>query len=539
MKNAIELIRVSTEKQARDDRAGIPAQREANRRTARAYALNIVKTIEIIDVSGAAVLSSPEMQELLRLMESPKIHGVVTKEFSRLIRPEKFTDYALLQQFIDTQTVLYLPDGPIDLASKSGRLLGTVRAAIAGVERQEIVSRMQDAKESMRRAGKHPGGESSLPFGVGYAKEKGWFYTAEAEKVRQAFVLFLHGETSYTRIGRRLNIPRTNVRFILENPIYTGCRVYDKKRDPSPLGYVPRPDGRQGHRRKMSRSPDEIIRVKVLDELISEEEFFKVQDVIDLKRRKHWRSQDNKPHRYTYNGFLTCGDCHSLLYTHTSKDEYYQCKSVHPRERRKRELVGLDPCDNRYMLRKKLEPKLDALFGEKLRDPEFLNRVVEDYNDIQEAKSAPVAKNERALASKLSALSEKRQRVIEAFFEGVITKAERDSKIAEIDRERNTFQTLLIESIPQPGQPSVDEIRIALEPLAEWEFLEREDKRLLLQTICPEISVFRYTVKTLTLNLGAEPAGCNEVSHLKTAPSRFRARRLRSPFPRDSSLRRR
>jgi Recombinase len=358
--------------------------------------------------------------------------------------------------------------------------LGTVRAAIAGMERQEILSRMQDAKESMRRAGKHPGGESSLPFGVGYTKEKGWFYTAEAEKVRHAFALFLRGETSYTRNSRRLNIPRTNVRFILENPIYTGWRVYDEKRDPSPLGYVPRPDGRQGHRQKMKRPPDEIIRVQVLDELISEEEFFKVQEVIELKRRRHWRSRESTPHRYTYNGFLTCGACNCLLYTHTSKDEFYQCKSAHPRERRKRELVGLERCDNHYMLRKKLEPKLDILVGEKLRDPEFLQRVVEDYNEIQKAKSAPVAKNERALAAKLGALTEKRQRVLEAFFEGVVTKEERDRKIAKIDRERNTFQCLLIESVPQTGQRSTDEIQRALEPLAEWEFLEREDKRSLL-----------------------------------------------------------
>lgn len=516
MKNAIELIRVSTEKQARDDCAGIPAQREANRRTAKAYALSIVKTIQIVDVSGAAVLSSPEMQELLRLMELPEVHGVVTKEFSRLIRPEKFTDYALLQQFIDTRTVLYLPDGPIDLASKSGRLLGTLRAAMAGMERQEIVSRMQDAKESMRRAGKHPGGESSLPFGVGYTKENGWFYTADAEKVRHAFALFLRGETSYTRIGHRLNIPRTNVRFILENPIYTGWRVYDQKRDPSPLGYVPRPDGRQGHRQKMKRPADEIIRVRVLDLLISEMEFLKVQEVIELKRRKHWRSRESTPYRYTYNGFLTCGDCNSPLYTHTSKDEFYQCKSAHPRERRKRELFGLARCNNRYMRRKKLEPKLDILIGEKLREPEFIQRVVEEYNEIQEAKSAPVAKSEQALRLKLDALTQKRQRVLEAFFEGVVTKEERDFKIAEIDRERNTFQSLLIEPVPQTGQRSADEIQMALEPLVEWEFLEREDKRSLLQAICPEISVFQYTVKSVTVSLGTKPTGCNEVSRSKT-----------------------
>ena len=202
MKSAIELIRVSTEGQAGEDRAGIPAQRESNRRTAQVYGLTIVKSIEIVDVSGAAVLSSPQMQELMRMMKAPEIHGVVTKEFSSLMRPEKFTDYALLQQFIDTETVLYLPDGPIDLASKSGRLLGTIRAALAGLERREIIERMNDAKESMRRAGKHPGGESSLPYGVAYSPKTGWSYTVDAEKVPHgvSFVSFwrdqLHGSLS-------------------------------------------------------------------------------------------------------------------------------------------------------------------------------------------------------------------------------------------------------------------------------------------------------------------------------------------------------
>lgn len=289
MKSVIELIRVSTEGQASEDRAGIPAQREANRRTAQAYGLTIVKSIEIVDVSGAAVLSSPQMQELLRMIESPEIHGVVAKEFSRLMRPEKFTDYALLQQFIDTRTVIYLPDGPIDLASKSGRLLGTIRAALAGLERREIIERMNDAKESMRRAGKHPGGESSLPYGVAYSPKTGWSYTADAEKVRTAFHLFLSGETSYTVLSQKLHIPRTNVRFILENPIYTGWRVYREKRDPSAIGYVSRPGGRQGYRRKIQRAPDEVIRARVLEENILIEPLAKERALAAQNGERHWQ----------------------------------------------------------------------------------------------------------------------------------------------------------------------------------------------------------------------------------------------------------
>src|SRR5438270_6971808 len=128
MKKVIELIRVSTEGQAADDRASIPAQRTVNRRTCAQYGLEIVSSVEISDVSGARVLFAPEIKRLVESMQSPDIHGVVTREFSRLMRPENFSDYALLQAFADTNTVLYLPDGPIDLGNKTGRLMGTIRA---------------------------------------------------------------------------------------------------------------------------------------------------------------------------------------------------------------------------------------------------------------------------------------------------------------------------------------------------------------------------------------------------------------------------
>ena len=535
MKSVIELIRVSTEQQAGEDRAGIPSQREANRRTAKAYGLTIVRSIEIVDVSGAAVLSSPQMQELLRLMESPDIHGVVTKEFSRLMRPEKFTDYALLQQFTDTGTVLYLPDGPIDLASKSGRLLGTIRAAMAGLERREILDRMNDAKESMRRAGKHAGGESSLPYGVAYGPKVGWSYNADAEKVRTAFRLFLSGETSYTVLSRKLNIPRTNVRFILENPIYTGWRVYREKRDPSVAGYVSGPDGLQGYRRKIRRSPDDVIRVHVLDAIVSEADFSRVQRIIELKKQKHWRSYADAPNKYTYNGFLTCGDCASPLYTHTAKDEFYVCKSRNTREARLRATRGLMPCSNPYMLRKKLEPKIDFLLGEKLREPEFLSRVVDEFNARTQNTATTAAAERSVIEKRLAALEARRQRILEAFFDGAIDKSERDSRIAQLDAEVSAFEKILLDTLPAvPDARSEAEIEQALEPFGEWEFLEREDKRALLAAVCPEIQIERYVVKSLVVQLVS--GGCNEVSQMRMVPSPSPAPPFPSPSPRASCL---
>jgi DNA invertase Pin-like site-specific DNA recombinase len=104
MKKAIE-IRVSTEAQAGDDRASIPAQRAINRRTAAQFGLEIVRTIQIVDVSGANVLRSPEMQELLRLIQNKEIVGVVAREFSRLMRPDNYDDLGLLQRFVESKLI--------------------------------------------------------------------------------------------------------------------------------------------------------------------------------------------------------------------------------------------------------------------------------------------------------------------------------------------------------------------------------------------------------------------------------------------------
>ncbi|MEJ7619163.1 MAG: recombinase family protein [Pyrinomonadaceae bacterium] len=315
-KRVIELIRVSTESQAADDRASVPAQRHINRRTASAYGLEIVRSIEISDVSGAAVLRAPEVQLLLQLIESPDIHGVVTREFSRLMRPENFSDYALLQAFSDTNTILYLPDGPLDFTSKTGRLLGTIRAAIAGMERSEILERVWSAKEEQRKAGKFPQSKICLPFGVTYDKVKGWSYLPESARVREAFRLVLSGDTSYWSIGRIVGIEPTNLRVILRNPIYTGWRIIDKRRDPSPGARRSTREGRQADRPKIKRSEEDTIRVRVIEEpLISEADFGRVQTILNVKRAKHWRSRgDAYEHRFTYNGFLTCSACGKVVH---------------------------------------------------------------------------------------------------------------------------------------------------------------------------------------------------------------------------------
>ena len=155
MIEGIGLVRVSTEAQADEKHAGIPAQRHAIQAIAQGRGIELVKTFEITDVSGSRILSAPEFQAFLRCLEEPSIQAVCTKEFSRLMRPDNFEDFVILQAFVDNEITLHLPDGPVDFSTKFGKFIGTLRAGMAGMELEEIRRRMQDGKEAMRRAGKH------------------------------------------------------------------------------------------------------------------------------------------------------------------------------------------------------------------------------------------------------------------------------------------------------------------------------------------------------------------------------------------------
>lgn len=486
MKRAIELIRVSTAGQATEDKASIPAQRAINRRTATSYGLTIVRSIEMSDVSGAAVLMAPEIKELLTLICDPEIHGVIAREFSRLMRPENFLDYALLQAFADSNTVLYLPEGPIDFASKTGRLMGTIRAAIAGMERTEILERIWTAKEEKRRRGEFAQSKVCLPFGVDYNPSKGregWSYNAQAELVRECFRMVLNGETSFYVIAHSLGLQPYNVPIYLRNPIYTGWRIITERRDLSPGAKMFRANARQGDRKKIKRSEEDVIRVKVIDEpLISEADFALVQRILGMKKSFHWRTTPGYEQRYVYNGYLDCV-CQGRVYTKLMRQDYYVCK---------------ERCGAKSMRRDKLDPYLDLMFARKLSNPKFLKRLTS-------TRKRPSA-NIDQLRRQIESLGVKRERVLDTYYEGMISASERDRKLAEVDREKQTFSDLLSSQEPA-RQIDTEVLARQFQVFKQFDLLSRDQKRRLLNTITPRIVVANYEVEGMVCSIDQSHTG--------------------------------
>ncbi len=112
--------------------------------------------------SGAAVLRSPEIEELVRLMDSPEIHGVVAREFSRLMRPENFADYALLQVFADTASISTCRRAD-RFQVEVGQVSWNNTRSYGGPRTGRNIKARVEREEEKRRAGNTPRATSPCP----------------------------------------------------------------------------------------------------------------------------------------------------------------------------------------------------------------------------------------------------------------------------------------------------------------------------------------------------------------------------------------
>lgn len=389
--------------------------------------------------------------------------------------------------------MLYLPDGPLDLNSRTGKLVAGLRAIIAGNELSEIRERIWSAKEEKRKDGKLAQSQIVLPFGVGYEEKRGFFYETEAEKVREAFRRFMSGERSYVELAKMVGVSPRGMHLIMRNPIWKGWRVIDKKRDLSTSGRRASEDGRQADRPKIRRSPEEVIRVKVIENpMLTEEEFAAVQSVMDTKSRLHWRANPNKEHRFTYNGFLICSECESLIYGKFAKKYYYVCKS-----RLARHGGSPNQCASPSMKRDQLEVKLDDVFGVKLTSKEFLVSLIGELES--KYNRAAIRSRISRLEGEIGKLRKKRERVLDSYFEGVLQRNERDVRLASLDKQMKFTEEILMRETPRP-ELSVRELASAFSPLFDWQYLGRESKRRILAATVPEIHVRDYMISGIKVS---------------------------------------
>lgn len=434
----VGIVRVSTEMQASDGRAGLARQREVIRLAVAAKGLHCVEVVEL-HVSGTVAVGHPEMIRIYSMISNGTIKGVVVSDLDRLFRPSEPSGYAALQVFQHMGAKIYAGDTEYDLSTSNGLLHSSIRGAIAGFELSLIKERMQGAKEAKRRAGKCPTSAVTMPLGISYdRKEEKWHYTSDISRVKLLFDLFdQQGIRNYSELGRKVGLGPASVKCVLRNFIYTGWRVIDKRRGPKRVSATGKT-----YRVKVARAESEVIKHKVLDGIISEECFQRVQAEIAVTKFNHnerFRSDDAVN---IGTGIAFCGCCGQPLFCISGrrrkdsdqKTGYYQCKANHylykPR---------LNGCSQRHLNSNDVDEAIVILAATVLRSETHLSTMLAESFRRSTELVTPFAQVAPPLAQ-FDELSKRDKRLLDAYEEGAITIDELRQKREALRQKRAAIE---------------------------------------------------------------------------------------------------
>lgn len=514
----VEIRRVSTEDQARDDRAGLTRQAHANRETAKRLGATIIEPAFVLtDVCRENFVSTPEWRGIRALIEAQDIH-IVVDDPDRLMAD--FGGIEILAECERTNTLIHHPGGALDPGSLDGQLVGVIRSVLAGDELKKIRKRVQGAKEAKRREGIFPSASISLPTGIAYTRAKGerrgrWTYDDRIQRVREVWrVVTEDGITNWREVGRRTGFSAVTARNILANPIYMGWWIVDEKREAGPTPI--RSDGRRKDRRKVLRAPHEVIRVQVFratgsvggpddlrdEALVDEETWHSVQRILEAKRAGTIKLRDQYSEaRFVYRGLLWCAECGRPVYGRTKpkrgrakvRRDWYACSATQ---------TGGSTCSTKYLRLDQVNGAVDRLFATVLSDERLaLGLLKAGAGTSQTDLSAQLD----AARATMRRLGDQRTKLLDLYMSGTWGQAELDARRVRLEGERDRAEReakrleRLVESNDHAQQ--VARFHDVLVALREFEFWGVGQKRELLRRFFPRLHISKAGIESVEVNL--------------------------------------
>jgi len=518
LQRAVAWLRVSTEEQAKEGRAGLPRQRESALRVAKAKGYQVVEVIEVSDVSGTSTLAAPEMQRLIQMAESGGVDVVIVSEMSRLLRPDDLSSLAILDSFKRAGVLIDVGGSVVDFASPEGFLTGGIQAILGGHERMQLIRKMHASKEERRRSGKCPGSRITLPTGIGYdRKNDAWITTDGIWRVQEAFRLIDEdGLRNIAETGRRVGIKPATMANNLRNPVYKGWRIIDEKRDQS--SKVTKADGRQGDRPKIKRAPEDIIRVRVFPEgaePVSSERWQRVNEIL-AQISTAWALRTQKGARaHLLSGVGRCGYCGDRLYTKkkakkTGRLGYYICRTHHEAFRDK-----LTPCKQGWVSMEFAEELTLAFAREVLGFDDMIADIIGESRRRDQKTVATFPLGGPDIERELASVLKREARLLEAYEGGAITLEVLKERKAKLAEERVRIQKLAEAQenaalAPEPSTLSVVAGRIASGTNALAKAKTDTERRNVLRSIFSEIYFQGDSVTAFMIAPGLLPADGGE-----------------------------
>lgn len=343
-------VRVSTQEQT-EHGYSVSEQCDRIAKYCEAKGWELVHTYIDGGYSGAK-LDRPGMQQLIS--ECAKYDMVLVYKLDRLSRSQKDTLYLIEEVFKNKGVDFSSMQENFDTSTPLGMAMIGILSVFAQLEREQIKERMQLGKDGRIKEGHWSA--SHAPIGYKYVPQMGdvkghlEINEADAEIVREIFDKYIAGWTMYKIVQytyQRYPGPHwrstSNIRHILEDPVYCGDMIW------------------KGKRHKGNHDP-----------IISRETFEIAQDI-----RNRSKGHNNGRTLHMLTGIVYCGECGGRMYYENKGGnyKYYRCgMSDMPRY-----INGKTKCNSKAIRAEKLESEVTNTLR-KLKMTEIKEKKAPDHS---------------------------------------------------------------------------------------------------------------------------------------------------------------
>lgn len=445
-------IRVSTDDQAKEG-FSIPSQRD--RLTAYVTSQDWeVYDYYIDDGYSAKDTKRPAFQRMMKDAAEHKLDVILVHKLDRFTRNVRDL-YDVLDKLNKLNVSFRSSQEQFDTTTTMGRAMIGMLGIFAQWERETIADRVYWGMEQKILSGKRNGAMAPM----GYDLVDGELViNSDADFVRRLFRMYLDGmgmptiNETLAKEGKSMHIK--TLWYILKNPIY--CGKY-----------------RWNWRSKGLRTHKEII-ASGGPAIISEEDFYRVQDMIKLRGKKGRAATSE----YMFSGLVKCARCGfpmtgGIRHNKGSSILFYRCSGR----------VGYGKCDMPRIREKAIE---DALLTELRKNKKEITAQI----TIEERPTLP--KDISKIQKEIDAVRKRREKWRTAFANDLISieelrnytdieKQRESDLIAELDQLKKSADTFM----------SVDEVYKLFQDIqAAWEYIEDSSaKKLFLQELFEEIFI--------------------------------------------------
>ena len=509
--------RVSTELQI--DGYSLEAQKERLRSEAKHRKMQVCGEYSDEGKSGKNIAGRPEFKKMLSDIKSGKddVDYVLVFKLSRFGRNAADTLNSL--QFMEDYGVnlLCVEDG-IDSAGAAGKLIISVLASVAEIERSNISEQTMAGRRQKARDGKWNGGFA--PYGYKLVDKEGEkakvlvINEEEAELVRLIYKLYLQG-MGLSRVAKWLNdngytkkirqngsvslISSAFVKGVLDNPVYGGFIAYGRRKNE-------KIDGTRDEYHVVKQDKDSYkLYEGQHDAIIDRETWFRVQAKRELNAFKREKTH-SKEHEHMVSALLKCPVCGASMYGVVNRKKknsnefysdmwYYTCKN--------RKLVSGHLCNYKKHVRQdELNAEVIALVkyvfgGENDMKDQILKRLDSDdsVKELQEEKTRLEKEKNSLVSKKTKQLRRINDLDIDDEFYDDLMKTYKDG-LYEINEQitvidNNLYQNELAIQNAQGENLSVEVYkRIIDEMIDNIDDMTDADKKMLMNLLIEKIEIY-------------------------------------------------